>query len=159
MRISDSDFLVDGWHYASGISEKPGVLHTCLHAAAPNELLRLVADCPGLCARRREWHLSSGGQKRHPVASRSRAVGKPRCPLGQRSALFCAHRHRYGGATVAPAGTNASCASAHQMWRGDSIQLRFFSPICFPPGEGGRIGPIVGIRRGGPSLPPHNSSL
>lgn len=24
MRISDSDFLVDGWHYASGISEKPG---------------------------------------------------------------------------------------------------------------------------------------
>ena len=23
MRISDSDFLVDGWHYASGISEKP----------------------------------------------------------------------------------------------------------------------------------------
>jgi hypothetical protein len=24
MRISDSDFLVDGWHYASGISETPG---------------------------------------------------------------------------------------------------------------------------------------
>ena len=24
MRISDSDFLVDGWHYASGIAEKPG---------------------------------------------------------------------------------------------------------------------------------------
>eukprot|EP00966_Prymnesium_polylepis_P269747 6231222-Prymnesium_polylepis.1 len=23
MRISDSDFLVDGWHYASGIGEKP----------------------------------------------------------------------------------------------------------------------------------------
>ena len=24
MRISDSDFLVDGWQYAAGISERPG---------------------------------------------------------------------------------------------------------------------------------------